>query len=175
MRSFRENILLHIDAAYNLARWLTRNEQDAKDVVQDSFLRALKYGATFKGQDHKPWFLKIIRNTSYTLIKSQKNTHIFIPFDEDVHDLEEKRENPEDHLIRHGDVVLIRMALESLAVEYREVLILRELENLSYEEIAKVVDVPLGTVMSRLSRGRAQLSDLIKSTETNQGIKNENR
>jgi RNA polymerase sigma factor (sigma-70 family) len=175
MNGLREHILSHIDAAYNLARWLTRNDQDAKDAVQESFLRALKYGDSLKGEDPKPWFLKIIRNTCYTLIKRQKNPQFFISFDEEIHGANEKSENPELQLIRSADITLVRAALESLAVEYREVLILRELENLSYEEIAKIVDIPLGTVMSRISRGRVKLSELLKPTEIGRRIENENQ
>lgn len=166
MKSFRDNLLLHLDAAYNLARWLTRNEADAKDVVQESFLRALKYSDTFKGDELKPWFLKIIRNTSFTIIKRKTNSQIFVPFDEDVHGSSEKIESPETQLLRSADINFVRTSLESLPVEYREVLILRELENLSYEEIAKVTETPLGTVMSRLSRGRTQLAEKLRRNQS---------
>ena len=170
MGTLQDSLILNLDSAYNLARWLTRNENDAREVVQEAFLRALKYSDSYKGPDTKSWFLKIIRNTTYTWLKKQKVSQVFIPYDEDLHGGENKAENPETEVLRKADRDLVHHALESIAVEYREVLILKELENLSYKEIAEIIDVPIGTVMSRLSRARDHLLKLIKSAETMRGL-----
>jgi RNA polymerase sigma-70 factor (ECF subfamily) len=142
---------------------LTRNDGDAKEVVQEAFLRALNYGDTFSGEDLRPWFLKIVRNTSFTFIKRQRSPQNFLSYDEEEHLVSIPDNNPETHLLRNEDITRVKVALETLAVEYREVLILRELENLSYKEIAEIVGVPVGTVMSRLSRGRTQLAEVLKN------------
>jgi RNA polymerase sigma-70 factor (ECF subfamily) len=152
---FEELIMPHLDAAYNLARWLTRNEHDAEDVVQDAFLRAFKFFAGFRGGNSRSWLLSIVRNTSYTWL--QKNRKQDLVFDEKTHDVEDTAANPEVLLLKHADREAVLQAMEELPVEFREVTILRELEEMSYKEIAEVTDVPLGTVMSRLARARKQL------------------
>lgn len=145
----------HLDAAYNLARWLTRNEHDAEDVVQDAFLRAFKFFGGFRGGNSRSWLLSIVRNTTYTWL--QKNRKQDLVFDEKTHDVEDTAANPEVLLLKHADREAVLQAMEELSVQFREVTILRELEGMSYKEIADITEVPLGTVMSRLARARKQL------------------
>jgi RNA polymerase sigma factor (sigma-70 family) len=158
---FETVILVHMNAAYNLARWLTRNDQDAQDVVQEAFIRAYRYFDEFHGDNGRPWLLAIVRNTTFTWLK--KHRHRNLALDEEAEQLEENgfgdanTTNPEVLLTRFDDQQLINTALEKLPLEFREILVLRELEELSYKEIARIIDVPLGTVMSRLARARKML------------------
>jgi RNA polymerase sigma-70 factor (ECF subfamily) len=152
---FEELIMPHLDAAHNLARWLTGNEHDAEDVVQDAFLRAFKFFGGFRGGNSRSWVLSIVRNTCYTWL--QKNRKQTLVFDEEIHDVEDPAANPEALLFRNADREMILKAMEELPVEFREVMILRELEGMSYKEIAEVTEVAIGTVMSRLARARKQL------------------
>ncbi len=154
---FEETIMPHLDAAYNLARWLTRNEHDAQDVVQDAFLRAFKYFGGFHGGNSRSWLLSIVRNTAYTWLQKNRKQELATVFDEEIHDIEDTASNPEVLLLNNSDQQEIRRAVEQLPVEFREVMILRELEGMSYKEIAEMADVPIGTVMSRLARARKQL------------------
>jgi len=154
---FEETIMPHLDAAYNLARWLTRNEHDAQDVVQDAFLRAFKYFGGFHGGNSRSWLLSIVRNTAYTWLQKNRKQELATVFDEEIHDIEDTASNPEVLLLNKSDQQEIRRAVEQLPVEFREVMILRELEGMSYKEIAEMADVPIGTVMSRLARARKQL------------------
>jgi len=152
---FEQCVLPHLDAAYNLARWLTHNEQDAEDVVQESYLRAFKFFDGFHSSDSRPWLLAIIRNTYYTLIQQKRVHDVSTPFDEEIHGLESQ--NPEGLVLQNIENQLLREAIKELPVEFREVIVLRELEGLSYKEIADIAAVPLGTVMSRLARARKRL------------------
>jgi RNA polymerase sigma-70 factor (ECF subfamily) len=154
---FEETTLPHLDAAYNLARWLTRDEHGAEDVVQESFFRAAKFFASFRGQDARTWLLAVVRRASYDWLAKQRAWTAAASFDEEVHGRSDDSLNPESLALRQADQQLLRQALEELPPEYREVTILRELEGLSYQEIATVTDIPVGTVMSRLSRARKQL------------------
>ena len=154
---FEQTILPHLDAAYNLARWLTRNDADAEDVVQEAFLRAFKFFGNFRGGDSRSWLLTIVRNTCYTWRQQNKIKGSTTVFDEEIHGTEIDVSNPETILLENLNAKLLKDALETLPIEYREVLVLRELEGFSYKEIANVVDIPLGTVMSRLTRARKQL------------------
>ncbi len=147
----------HLDAAYNLARWLTRNEHDAQDVAQEAVLRAFKYFAGFHGGNSRSWLLSIVRNTAYTWLQKNRKQELATVFDEEIHDIEDTSSNPEVLLLNNSDHQEIRRAVEQLPVEFREVMILRELEGMSYKEIAEMADVPIGTVMSRLARARKQL------------------
>jgi len=158
-----EALLPHLDAAYNLARWLTRNERDAEDVVQEAFLRALKHFDTFKGGDARPWLLKIVRNTYYTWIYRNRVSDAMTPFDEqeDIHVSDAP--NPEMLLLKESDKQLVRSALRKLPTEFLEVIVLREFEELSYKQIADTVQVPVGTVMSRLARARGRLAQILLS------------
>jgi RNA polymerase sigma-70 factor (ECF subfamily) len=158
LASFERLLLPHQNAAYNLARWLTRNDQDAEDIVQEAYLRALKSFDGFLGTDGRPWLLTIVRNTCYTWLKRNKPNKLDkVLEDEDIHTVEDDGFNPETLLQKSLESQLLKQALEELPPEFREVLILRELEGLSYREIADVAGLPLGTVMSRLARGRKQL------------------
>lgn len=147
----------HIDAAYNLARWLTRNEQDAQDVVQEAFLRAFKFFDGFHGTNGRSWLLSIVRNASYSWLQKNRNSELTTVFDEELHGAEAVLSAPLAPLIRDADHGLVRQAIEELPVEFREVTILRELEGMSYKEIAEITEIPIGTVMSRLARARKQL------------------
>jgi len=156
-----EALLPHLDAAYNLARWLTRDSRDAEDVVQEAYLRALKHFDTFKGGDARPWLLRIVRNTFYTWIQRNRVKEAVTPFDEeeDIHISDAP--NPEMQLLKETDKKLVRHALRKLPTEFLEVIVLREFEELSYKQIADTIQVPVGTVMSRLARARARLAQII--------------
>ncbi|BDI34387.1 hypothetical protein CCAX7_64380 [Capsulimonas corticalis] len=157
---FENAILPHLAAAYNLARWLTRNEQDAEDVVQEACVRAFRSFDGYRGgDDGRPWLLRIVRNTTYTWLRQHRSLEPALSFDETLHALPCDELNPENIMLRRVDVGLLRQALEALPVEYREVIVLRELEGLSYKEIGDIAAVPLGTVMSRLARARRRLAD----------------
>jgi len=154
---FEETIMPHLDAAYNLARWLTRNEHDAQDVVQDAFLRAFKFFDGFRGGNSRSWLLSIVRNTTYTWLQKNRRQEVATVSDEEIHKIEDPSSNPEVLLFKNSDRQELIRAVEQLPVEFREILILRELEGMSYKEIAEMADVPIGTVMSRLARARKQL------------------
>lgn len=152
---FDQAVLPHLDAAYNLARWLTRNDADAEDVAQEACLRAFKYFGGFHGGDSRAWLLTIVRNTCYTWLQQNRAHELTTVFDEETHSVE--GDNPETMLLERADSKSLKQALEGLPIEFREVVILRELEGLSYKEIAGIADVPIGTVMSRLARARKRL------------------
>ncbi len=154
---FEESVLPQLGAAYNLARWLTRNEHDAQDLVQEALLRAFKGFQGFRGTDPRAWLLAIVRNGCYTWLRRGRAQEVTTPFDEEVHTPDGGILNPERLVLREADTTRVRQALEELPVEFREVLVLREIEGLSYKEIATVADIPVGTVMSRLARARGRL------------------
>jgi RNA polymerase sigma-70 factor (ECF subfamily) len=151
---FVEDIVPHLDAAYNLARWLTRNDQDAQDVVQEAFMRAFRFLDTFRGGNVRAWVLRIVRNTCYTWLHQNRPPHAYLEFDEKLFGPDPLALTPEETLSRKDDSILVRRALQDLPPSHREVLILRELEGMSYKEISEIIDMPAGTVMSRLSRAR---------------------
>jgi RNA polymerase sigma-70 factor (ECF subfamily) len=154
---FERVTLPHLDAAYNLARWLTRDEHAAEDVVQEAFYRAARFFASFRGGDGRMWLLTVVRRASYDWLQKRRSWTASAPFDEDAHSPRGDALDPERLAIQKADRDLLRAAVEELPHEYREVIVLRELEGLSYQEIAAVADVPVGTVMSRLSRACGQL------------------
>jgi len=156
LTAFNTAVLPHLDAAYNLARWLTRNDQDAEDVVQEASLRAFKYWKGFSGRDCRSWLLAIVRNTFYSWLR-QKSVQPALTPDGEIDDVEEDVPNPESMLLQNADRELLKAALEDLPVEFREAIVLREMEGLSYKEIADIEAVPIGTVMSRLARARKRL------------------
>lgn len=159
-------LLPHLDAAYNLARWLMRNEQDAKDIVQESYIRAFKFFDTWKGEvDAKPWLLKIVRNCCYTSLKKGQSRQDVLEYDDEVHGGQPESDDPETLLLQKLDHAQAKSALERLSIVFREALILSEVEGLSYKEIAEVMGIPAGTVMSRISRARAKLKDLMSGTD----------
>ncbi|HEX3100302.1 MAG TPA: sigma-70 family RNA polymerase sigma factor [Pyrinomonadaceae bacterium] len=153
--NFEAIIVPHLNAAYNLARWLTRDGTDAEDVVQEAYLRAFKFFDGFHGGDGRAWVLKIVRNTCYSWLQKNRGHEIVTEFDEEQHSGEGG--DPEAALIGKIDSQILKRLLEELPLEFREVVILRELEGLSYREIAVIADLPLGTVMSRLARARQRL------------------
>jgi RNA polymerase sigma factor (sigma-70 family) len=161
LTSFEALILPHMDAAYNLARWLLRNEQDAQDVVQEAYLRAFKSFGGFHGSNGRAWLLTIVRNTSYTLLKKNRTVDFSTPFDEEVHRSGQQSISPATILEHSEDAELIREAMEELPAEFREILTLRHQEGLSYKEIADIAQIPPGTVMSRLARARAKLKEYL--------------
>jgi RNA polymerase sigma-70 factor (ECF subfamily) len=149
-------LLSHLDAAYNLARWLMGNPADADDVVQDAYVRALAGADRFRGGDPRAWLLSIVRNACYSSHRRQRVRQA-TDFDEAVHGEDTSTPSPEQRAIDRETSRRVRLAVERLTPEFREVIVLREFEGLSYKEIAEVVGAPVGTVMSRLSRARAQL------------------
>ena len=159
---FEQTILPHLNAAYNLARWLTRNEDDAQDIVQEAYLRAFRFFDGFRGGDGKAWLLAVVRNTCLTWRRREKGSVMAVPFDEAAHG-SDRAANAEAGLLQEARVEILRNCIESLPVEYREVIVLRELEELSYRDIADAASVPIGTVMSRLARARKRLEDCVTS------------
>jgi RNA polymerase sigma-70 factor, ECF subfamily len=160
-RLFEQVFMPHMPAAYNLARWLLRDEHEAEDLVQEAYLRAWKSFAEFHGSDGRPWLLTIIRNSCYSRLRRKQVRGPEARFDEEVHIETANPENPESLLMQKEDRQSLHEAIESLPVEFREAIVLRELEGLTYKEIAAVADISMGTVMSRLSRGRAMLQRLL--------------
>jgi RNA polymerase sigma-70 factor, ECF subfamily len=156
-RDFGEYLLPHLNAAYNLARWLTGNDQDAEDLAQEAYLRALRFFGGFRGGDPRAWLLKIVRNTCYTWLQQNRAQAPMTAFDEEIHTDEGETSDPATLLLQKADRQLIQRALEELPLKFREILVLRELEGLSYKEIAEVAGVPMGTVMSSLARARGRL------------------
>lgn len=160
--TFEEAFLPHLDAAYNLARWLTRNEADAQDIVQEAYLRALKFFNGFHGTDGRAWLLTIVRNTFYTSLRRNSSAEVACDFDETVQSRESDENDPERLHVLKFQKQLVREAIEKLPPEFREVIILRDLEELSYKEIAVVTGIPIGTVMSRLARARNKLQSCLR-------------
>jgi RNA polymerase sigma factor (sigma-70 family) len=154
---FADLVLPHLDAGYNLARWLARDPHDAEDVVQDACVRALKYASALHGSDGKAWFLTIVRHAFYDW--QRRNRALGTAWDGQaaIDDAPDTAPGPEQAAIRNAELRLLADVLASLPLPFREVLVLRELEELSYREIARIVDIPIGTVMSRLARARSLL------------------
>src|SRR5580765_2433140 len=164
--NFDEIILPHLDAAYNLARSLVRGTDDAEDVVQEACLRALRYFGTFRGGNPRAWLLSIVRTTAFRWLQKNRAQQIAAEFNEEIHSEGCESLSPETVLLQRADAQLLEQAMDCLPERLREVLVLRELEGLSYKEIAEVVGVPMGTVMSTLSRARERFqrvaSDLVR-------------
>ena len=151
---FQRIFLPHLDGAYNLARWLLKNDSDAQDVVQDAYLRALRFFESFRGGDPRAWLFTIVRNCAYTWMNRNRVGDAPI-FDEEQHPIETVPVDIE--IIRKAESRAVHLAMEQLPAEFREVVVLRDLEGLSYKEIAQIADLPIGTVMSRLARARSRL------------------
>lgn len=167
---FEAMALPHLDAAYNLARWLTRNEHNADDLVQTAFMRAFKFFDDFRGSDARAWLLTIVRNTYFTSLRDNRHEQAEVSFDEEVHVQEaddlnhssyDTGNNPESIVAARDAKRLVNLALERLPQQFREVIVLKEINELSYKEIAEIADIPLGTVMSRLARGRELLREYL--------------
>jgi RNA polymerase sigma-70 factor, ECF subfamily len=165
VQGFERIVMPHLGAGYNLARWLTRNDHDAEDVVQEAYLRALRSFDRYRGGDARSWVLTIVRNTCYTWLRQNRAAEPAPGGDAGDDGVAEvpgdPAAQPEVQFLRDVDRQLLRAALEALPAEFREALVLRELEGLSYKEIADIADVPLGTVMSRLARARRQLQQAL--------------
>ena len=151
----------HLNAAFNYARWLTRSDADAEDVVQEACVRAIRFLSSLRDGDARPWLLAIVRNTWYSHVSRTKPGTLMALNDEGA-DRPDEAPNPEQRLVSQDDTARVRDALERLPADLREVIVLRDLEGLSYKEIAAAVRVPIGTVMSRISRGRDRLAALLR-------------
>jgi RNA polymerase sigma-70 factor (ECF subfamily) len=154
---FEQTVLPHMDAAYNFARWLARNEHDAQDITQEAFLRAFRFFDNYHGGNLRAWLLTIVRNTCYTWLHQNRPADTLEVFDEEMHSSANVASDPEIQVLASADRKTLQHALEELPGIFREVVVLRELEGMSYKEIADVTSVSLGTVMSRLARARTRL------------------
>ena len=161
-RGFEEIVLPHLDAAFNYARWLTRNDADAEDVVQDACVRAVRFFPSLRDDDARGWLFAIVRNAWYSRVSRRAGAAETVPLDSTTDDPADSGLDPEARLLQRRAVARVREALEQLPVDFREVLVLREIEGMTYKEIAAVVCVPIGTVMSRLARARDRLSAVLK-------------
>jgi RNA polymerase sigma-70 factor (ECF subfamily) len=161
LASFEAIMLPHLDAAHSLARWLVRNQEDAQDVVQEAYMRAFRSFGGFRGGNGRAWLLTIVRNTSYTLLKKNGAVDLSTSFDEEIHSDSYESVSPAAVLERAEDGGLIEAAMKELPAEFREILVLRHQEGLSYKEIADIAQIPPGTVMSRLARARARLKECL--------------
>jgi RNA polymerase sigma-70 factor, ECF subfamily len=158
---FNRIVLPHLDAAYNYARWLTRNGPDAEDVAHEAMVRALQFFDSFNREQVRPWLLTIVRNTFYTWLKKNRPLELADPFSEDSPGAGSQTADPAQIAILNADRRALAQAIERLPREYRETIVLRELEELSYQEIAAILEIPIGTVMSRLARARQKLAEVI--------------
>jgi RNA polymerase sigma-70 factor (ECF subfamily) len=164
VKSFEQVATPHLHAAYNLARWLVRNTHDAEDIVQEAYLRAFKFFGGYQGGDSRAWILKIVRNTTYSFLEKNRSADLGVEFDEMVHGADTPRPDAETILLQQVESRTLRGALEELPVNFREILVLRELEGMSYKDIADVMSIPIGTVMSGLARARVQLRERLLRT-----------
>jgi len=163
---FEEIVVPHLGAAYNLARWITGNDHDAEDLVQESYLRALRSFGRFRGENGRSWLLTILRNTGFTWLRQNHLSELSTELDEEIEGRETDPENPESILLAAARSEIVRKAIEALPSEFREVIMLRDMEELSYRNIADVASIPVGTVMSRLARARSRLQELLREHMT---------
>jgi RNA polymerase sigma factor (sigma-70 family) len=160
-RDFEEVVVPHLDAAFNFARWLTKNDADAEDVVQDATMRAFRSFSSLRNDDARAWLLAIVRNTWYGRVAQPGASQRAEVYDEMADHRRDERLGPEALMLQRQAVEQVQRAVESLPADFREVIVLRELEGFSYKEIAAIAGVPIGTVMSRLSRARERLLNLL--------------
>ena len=163
LRLFEEVILPHLNAAYNLARWLTHNEHDAQDVVQEAYLRAFRFFDSYKGGDGKSWLLEVVRNTCFTFHRREKRNLTSVEFDEATHTPAVNLPDAEEALVVASKKTILKDCIEGLPDAFRGILVMRELEEMSYQQISEVAGLPPGTVMSRLSRARKRLEECAKA------------
>jgi RNA polymerase sigma-70 factor, ECF subfamily len=171
-RRFEAQVLLHLDAVYNLARWLARSSADADDIAQEAILRAFRGFDGFRGTDAKPWLLAIVRNCFFTSIQGRK-TYVPLPENDEAEEesrLIDQMPDPEALAMRTDNSRKLNLLMAGMPVDFREVLVLREMEDLSYREIARITGAPIGTVMSRLARARALLKE--RWLEEVEGVRN---
>jgi RNA polymerase sigma-70 factor (ECF subfamily) len=161
-RLFEETVLPHLDAAFNYARWLTRNDADAEDVVQDACVRAIRFFSSLRDDDARAWLFTIVRNAWYSRVSRKANVAEGTRLNDGQDERPDNALDPEERLLQQHTIALVRASLEQLPVDFREVIVLREIEGLSYKEIAEVAGVPVGTVMSRLARARERLQTILK-------------
>ncbi len=164
-RAFEDTVLPHLDAAFNYARWLTRNDAEAEDVVQDACMRAMRFFSSLRHDDARAWLFTIVRNTWYSRLSRRAPLTETTDVENGRDDPRDEGLDPEERLLQQYTVTRVRAAIEELPTEFREVLVLREIEGLAYKEIAAVVRVPIGTVMSRLARARERLLASLKPME----------
>jgi RNA polymerase sigma-70 factor (ECF subfamily) len=162
-RSFEDVVVPHLDAAFNYARWLTRSEEDARDVVQDACVRALRFFASLRSDDARAWLLTIVRHAWYARLSASGRTEARVVYDDVTDGPADAALDPEKLAMQQQTITRVREAIEQLPVDFREVLVLREIEGLAYKDIAAVVGVPIGTVMSRLARARERLLGVVAS------------
>jgi RNA polymerase sigma-70 factor, ECF subfamily len=165
-RRFEQLVVPHLGAAFNLARWLTRNDHDAQDIVQDASLRALRFLDGLRGEDARPWLLGIVRNTTWSWLQANRPSDLVAPDDDSEPQVPAPpADEPENSAIRRAEARLLNEAIAALPPALREVIVLRELEDLAYRQIAQIAGIPIGTVMSRLARARRLLSQSVKVIE----------
>jgi RNA polymerase sigma-70 factor, ECF subfamily len=157
LNAFEQTVLPHLDAAYNLARWLAGNDHDAQDVAQEASLRAYKFYGAFRGENPRAWLLTIVRNTFYNWLAKNRPPEIAGDLDDEAQAVEDPAANADAVNLRLADLEAVRQAIAGLPVEFREIIVLREMEGFDYKEIAELAGVPIGTVMSRLARARKLL------------------
>lgn len=167
---FEQAILPHLDAAFNLARWILNNDQDAEDLVQEAYLRAFKYFPSYQGGSSRAWLLTIVRNVCYTWLHQNRAREIELELKEELSSEAiaagaPEAANPESFLEMQTDHQRVARALEKLPAGYRELIVLREMEGMSYKEIALIGGIPIGTVMSRLARARQRLKECLSQRE----------
>ena len=161
-------VLPHLDAGLNLARWLTHNDQDAQDVVQEAVLRAIRFIDAFRGENARAWLLQIVRNTCFSWLKENRPAELVVLDDADdvLHEIAAPAaDEPPAMAMRSADRLQINQAIAALPVVYREVLVLRELDDFSYKDIARIADIPIGTVMSRLARARSLMRQALRPAD----------
>jgi RNA polymerase sigma-70 factor (ECF subfamily) len=165
-QTFEEVVLPHLDAAFNYARWLTKNDADAEDVVQDAYVRALRFFSSLRSDDARAWLFTIVRNTWYGRFPQATGAHQPTVYGDMKHDRPDEGLDPEALAMQQQAVEKVKRAVQELPSDFREVIILRELEGLSYKELAAVVGIPIGTVMSRLARARERLQAILGPSAT---------
>jgi RNA polymerase sigma-70 factor (ECF subfamily) len=166
---FEQLVLPHVDAAFNLARWLLRRREDAEEVAQEALLRACRFFRGFQGGDARAWLLQIVRNTCYSWLEKNRPRELMVEFDEELHP--QPVATPESIAIADEDRARLSRALETMPPRFREILVLREFEGCSYKEIAAITSIPIGTVMSSLSRARRQLCSALTSTRHKEAVR----
>jgi RNA polymerase sigma-70 factor (ECF subfamily) len=167
--NFEQVVMPHLDAAYNLARWLVGNQHDAEDVVQEAYLRAFKFFSGYRGGNARAWLLAIVRNTTYSFLEKNRPNENIEEFNEELHSADLSAPQAEMALLQAADSHALRDALEGLPVNFREIIVLRELEDMPYKQIAEVMGIPIGTVMSGLARGREKLRERLLSQRGGEG------